>query len=83
METTNSTTDKPLKAKQLMIMNALAYNKFLTVEHLKALPLKELLCNVHPQDRARLESLYEDELETAEKEQKEKQTLKRTKYGES
>jgi hypothetical protein len=65
-----------------MEMSAHAYNKYLTPEHLAGMRLQELLANVHPQDRVRLETLHEEE-EEALKEQIKNTTIKRTKYGES
>ena len=88
METTNSTKDKKPKVKQLMVLNARAYNKVLTEEHLFKMEIPELLANVHPTDRARLLTLWEDEQEAEREEmlQRMRETKaqpKRTKYGTS
>jgi len=53
--------EKVLNAKQLMILNARAYNKMLTTEHLSAMGIEELLANVHPSDRERLQKQWENE----------------------
>jgi hypothetical protein len=87
MTTTNNADYKKLKVKKLMIINARAYNKELPESYLSQLRIKQLLCFVHPQDRVRLETLYEDEQNALREKELEmmkntKAQIKRTKYGE-
>jgi hypothetical protein len=84
METSNSTLDRKPKVRNLMIISIRAYNNVLTEEHLNKMEIEELIANLHPQDRVRLETLWEEEQETLRNQlRKEGLPPKRTRHGES
>ena len=50
---------REIQIKKIAIQNVLAYNKRIPRDYLMSITLKEVLCFMHPTDRAMLKKEYE------------------------